>query len=389
MENETTQSGHFIKDFLEKISEAKPYLDIVGVMIGTIDSAGIVRSINKKGCEMLGYAESDILGTHWIDRFVSDEHKERAREVLAHLNAGTITPFEYYENDIHDARGNIRNIAFHNGILRNTQGEIVGTIFAGEDITHHKKLEEKLVEQSNMLEAIGDNLPIGYSVNTISDGKAVFMNKRFEEIYGWPRDVIVDVDTFFDRVYPDPEFRKKIKEQVMMDIMSATPERMKWENLLITRQSGETAYITAQNIPLYEEDLMISTVWDVTRQVLTEKKLRSFEHLKQAVFDNLTDLVFVKDKEGKYVTANAAFLSFVHKTLDEIIGKKDAEIFPSEHADKYAIDDREIIETKTQKRIQETSTDANGHVVHFETIKTPFFDNNEFSGIIGVARIID
>ena len=274
MEQESIKQSTVIKDFLEKGVVAKQYLDVVRVMICVIDPAGIVLSINKRGFDILGYPEEAVLGVNWIDNFVTKEHQEKVREVVAQLAVGNIAPFQYYENDIIDAQGIVHNIAFHNEVLRDDGGLVVGILFAGEDITHHKKLEKKLSEQANILEAIGEHLPIGYAVNTISDGKIVVMNKKFEDIYGWPLSVISNVDLFFENVYPDPEFRKKISEQVRADMMSADPRRMIWEHIPITRQSGETAIITAQNIPLYENNLMISTVWDVTRQVHIEKALR-------------------------------------------------------------------------------------------------------------------
>ncbi|EKD23558.1 MAG: pas/pac sensor signal transduction histidine kinase [uncultured bacterium] len=388
MEQESIKQSTVIKDFLEKGVVAKQYLDVVRVMICVIDPAGIVLSINKRGFDILGYPEEAVLGVNWIDNFVTKEHQEKVREVVAQLAVGNIAPFQYYENDIIDAQGIVHNIAFHNEVLRDDGGLVVGILFAGEDITHHKKLEKKLSEQANILEAIGEHLPIGYAVNTISDGKIVVMNKKFEDIYGWPLSVISNVDLFFENVYPDPEFRKKISEQVRADMMSADPRRMIWEHIPITRQSGETAIITAQNIPLYENNLMISTVWDVTRQVHIEKALRESEQLKRSILDNLTELVFVKDNDGRFVAANEAFLVFTGRTLEGLVGKNDFDLFDKENAGKYIRDDKEVMETRKNKAINETSVNAAGEVVQCETTKVPFLINGEVNGIIGVVRIV-
>ena len=388
MEQESIKQSTVIKDFLEKGVVAKQYLDVVRGMICVIGPAGIVLSINKRGFDILGYPEEAVLGVNWIDNFVTKEHQEKVREVVAQLAVGNIAPFQYYENDIIDAQGIVHNIAFHNEVLRDDGGLVVGILFAGEDITHHKKLEKKLSEQANILEAIGEHLPIGYAVNTISDGKIVVMNKKFEDIYGWPLSVISNVDLFFENVYPDPEFRKKISEQVRADMMSADPRRMIWEHIPITRQSGETAIITAQNIPLYENNLMISTVWDVTRQVHIEKALRESEQLKRSILDNLTELVFVKDNDGRFVAANEAFLVFTGRTLEGLVGKNDFDLFDKENAGKYIRDDKEVMETRKNKAINETSVNAAGEVVQCETTKVPFLINGEVNGIIGVVRIV-
>ena len=46
---------------------AETYLEISGVMMIAINSEGIVTMINSKGCEILGYDESEIVGKNWFD----------------------------------------------------------------------------------------------------------------------------------------------------------------------------------------------------------------------------------------------------------------------------------------------------------------------------------
>jgi len=50
---------------------------------------------------------------------------------------------EYYENPITTKNGEKRLIAWHNKILRDANGNIIGTLGAGDDITKRKQAEEK------------------------------------------------------------------------------------------------------------------------------------------------------------------------------------------------------------------------------------------------------
>ncbi|NIV11189.1 MAG: PAS domain-containing protein, partial [Aliifodinibius sp.] len=98
----------------------------------------------------------------------------------------------------------------------------------------HSELEETLKRRNIFIEIVLNNLPIGLAVNTIDDGKLQYMNAKFEEIYGWPGAILNSVDSFFKHVYPDPKYRKKIKERVLSDIKSGDPSRMVWENVKVT-----------------------------------------------------------------------------------------------------------------------------------------------------------
>ena len=150
-----------------------------------------------------------------------------------------------------------------------------------QDITEQKKAEksrkkyEKDLENRNFfIQTVLDNLPIGLAVNYINEGTATYMNKKFEEIYGWPKQQLKNIAEFFHKVYPDQEYREKLMKQVLQDIESGDPERMVWERMEITREDGEKRIISAKNIALYEQNLMISTVQDITDRKRAEKALR-------------------------------------------------------------------------------------------------------------------
>jgi rubredoxin len=56
-----------------KLSQEKKklqkYLDISEVMFLVLDTNGKIKSINKKGCEILGYKQEELIGKDWFDEF--------------------------------------------------------------------------------------------------------------------------------------------------------------------------------------------------------------------------------------------------------------------------------------------------------------------------------
>jgi PAS domain S-box-containing protein len=147
-----------------------------------------------------------------------------------------------------------------------------------------------------------NNLPIGLAVNNITDGKTIYLNDKFEEIYGWPKNAFVDVDNFFLHVYPDPVQRKEIRKAIMRDIASGDPSRMRWEKTAVTNQRGETKFVTAVNIPLFDQDLMISTAQDVSAQISGEKALAESEKRFKRLVESVTDYIYtVKVDNGRFV----------------------------------------------------------------------------------------
>ncbi len=139
--------------------------------------------------------------------------------------------------------------------------------------TNIQKSLDELKNKNEFIEKVLNNIQVGISVNKIDDGKIVFINSDFEKIYGWNRDVLSSTDEFFEKIYPDVEYRLQIKKQISEDIKSGDPNRMKWDDLMITTNTGEKKYVTARNILIVGQNLMVSTVVDTTSRRLAQDKL--------------------------------------------------------------------------------------------------------------------
>ena len=120
---------------------AERYLDVAGVIIRVLDRAGNVILINRKGREILGYEEKEIVGKNWFDVFVPERSRNETRAVFNGLLNGEIERAEYYENPVLTRSGAERLIAWYNSLIRDDAGQVIATLSSGEDITDRKKAE--------------------------------------------------------------------------------------------------------------------------------------------------------------------------------------------------------------------------------------------------------
>jgi PAS domain S-box-containing protein len=111
-----------------------------------------VSLINKKGSEILGYPESEIVGKDWFDHFIPASIRENVRETFRKLMAGLVVPVEYFENPVLTRAGEEKMIAWHNAVLRDDRDRIIATLSSGEDITARRKTEEALARKTMELE---------------------------------------------------------------------------------------------------------------------------------------------------------------------------------------------------------------------------------------------
>ena len=134
------------KKRLEKEKErAQRYLDIADIIIMVINNDREVEEINQRGCEILGYDKEEIIGKNWFENFVPERvRKDLLEEIHKPLKNGRVEEEKKYENPILTKDGEERIISWKNTLLRNDNGEIIGTLSSGMDITERKKSEEKL-----------------------------------------------------------------------------------------------------------------------------------------------------------------------------------------------------------------------------------------------------
>jgi len=88
-----------IKKRREK-ERAEEYLNRAGVVLAILDADEKISQINKKGCEILGYKEEELIGRNWFDTLVPQRIRGEIRGVFGKLMAGDIEPVEYYENPL-------------------------------------------------------------------------------------------------------------------------------------------------------------------------------------------------------------------------------------------------------------------------------------------------
>jgi PAS domain S-box-containing protein len=209
---EASVSEHTQEEALwEERDRARQYLDIAGVILVAISARGEITLINRRGCQILGWRQQDIIGQNWFDSFVPVSIREDVSTVFERLMAGHIEPTEYYENPVLTKSGEERLIAWHNTVLRDAAGHIVGTLSSGEDITERVRAEEALKQYSQRLEEMvaertielttaNEHLRSEVSERVRAEAEQSRLRRRLEALWGMARLVDADYNTLCDHV---------------------------------------------------------------------------------------------------------------------------------------------------------------------------------------------
>jgi PAS domain S-box-containing protein len=227
--------------------------------------------------KMLGYAEDEVGDTleEWETRIHPDDRIRCFEDLQRHLDGKTAD----YRNEhrIRCRDGSYKWILDRGKIIEWTaDGTPLRMIGTHTDIDERNRGRAAMEERNIFIQTVLDNLPVGIAVNDIHTGNVSYVNEKFYAIYGIDRDEIHNVRRFFEVMFTDPEHRMEIQKRVMDDIASGDPARMQWDDIPITRQSGQKRFISARNIPIPGQGMMVSTVQDITEIIQNRNELRRF-----------------------------------------------------------------------------------------------------------------
>lgn len=183
LENE--QARHEMENALKRERDrAQLYLDLAGVMFLALDTQGTILMTNRKTCEILDCRENSIVGLNWFEHFLPEEVREEVRRVFQQLMNNEVEPVEYVENLVCCRGGREKVIAWHNTVLRDDIGNIIGTLSSGEDITERKRSEQALRDSEQQYRQLVETLQEGVWVID-KQAKTSFVNPRMAEMLGY------------------------------------------------------------------------------------------------------------------------------------------------------------------------------------------------------------
>ena len=267
------------------------------------------------------------------------------------------------------------------GTVKDIQGYIV-------DITERQQAQEELRRSEKFLDSVIENLPAMVFVKNAADLRFVRLNKAGEELLGYPREELLgknDYD-FFPKEEAD-FFTQKDREVLESHGVLDIPDEK-----IDTKHQGQRILHTCK-IPILDEagnaEFLLGISYDVTEGKQTQEALRQRESYLSSIIENQPGLVWLKDKECRFLAVNRTFANACGLDSPEaLVGKTDFDIWPHDLAESYVADDRKVLEEARPKAVEEPIDDQ-GVRRWFETFKAPVFgEHGEVIGTTGYAHDI-
>ncbi len=340
---DVTLEKKLMEDIKLKKEKAESYLSIATVMIVAIDKDGIVTLINKEGCDILGYEESEVIGKNWFDTFLPEHVRGEIKHVSDRVLTGEFPELKYFENPVLTKSGEERMMMWHNAVLRDREGRVTGHLSSGQDITERRKMEQEARDKAFLLDASSAII-----TKCDLDGSMGYVNPAFLKNMGFDTP-----DEVLGRPLTDFWMMSGYHDEIMAELQGDVGKG-RWEGELQMKRKDGTlidAYVSAATV--YGDDdrpcAMMATSIDITETKKAWEGLRHHEQMFKTITESSRDLIalITFDPQVTYIYVNPPFEKLLGYRPEELVGKSSLDLLYPEDKKRMASLLREYLVKKT------------------------------------------
>lgn len=255
---------------------------------------------------------------------------------------------------------------FYRGVpLFETDGTFLGYVGTATDLSEIKRGDEKFqlaVEASS-----------NATVMVNETGEIILVNQQTEKLFGYSREELIghSVEILVPERFrfAHPELRRQFFAAPQARELGAG------RDLCARRKDGSEMLVEIGLTPIraHEGWLVLAAIVDISARRQAEEALKKERAFLRQVIDITPNFIFAKDREGHFTLANRALADAYGTTVENLIGKTDANFNPNQDEVGFFNQiDREVIDTLQERFIpEEYITDAQGKLRWLQTVKRP------------------
>jgi len=181
-------------------------------------------------------------------------------------------------------------------------------------------------------------------------------------------------------------------QESLQDVIDEESDLFSAEPRVRTRK-GKWKWLRLRGTPVRDDEgkllRLVGSVIDISKRKEAERALAEEQAFLRKLIDNIPMNIYFKDRESRFVMANAPTAEKMGlSSWEELVGKSDADFFSEEHAKIAAAHEREIMESgEAQVDVMEHETWEGKEDTWVISTKKPWFDlRGQVKGTFGVTN---
>jgi len=255
------------------------------------------------------------------------------------------------------------------------------------DITERKEADRALRENQQRLQSLLDNLQDVVWTMELSNSRVSYLNPVAETIFGKPVSAFYENNQLWiDMIHPEDA------AQVDADFVELIAQGEHTSEYRIVRPDGSVRWLRNHAWAVKDEAgrpiRLEGIASDVTDYKQAEINLRERHRFLADILENSGSVTYVKRRDGVYLEVNREWVKSTRLPREQVVGKKDEDLFPPETAQQFRSNDLRVIESGETLKVEEVLNTPDGER-YFISIKFPTRDSDGLiNGLCGMSTDI-
>lgn len=230
---------------------------------------------------------------------------------------------------------------------------------------------------------LAESVPIGIALMA-EDGSIPYCNPMFHELFGYDERDMPDVEHWFAKAYPDPEYRRKVEVQWGEALQQILRDGRAVAEVFTVRCKDDSDKTIRFVVVKTSDAHFLVTFEDISHQLESEKRIRESEQKLREILEHSTNLFYSHDVDHNLTYVSPQVRDFLDCEPDEALG--DWRIFLTENpinSAGIALTEKAIETGKAQVPHLHEIVGKKGRRMWVEVREAPVVENGSTVAVVG------
>ena len=251
-----------------------------------------------------------------------------------------------------------------------------------------KAAQPQPAEKVSIPEMVSHYLPLGIAAvnkNNIIE----YINPKFTEMFGYTRRQVPDLQSWFDRAYPDRAVRNRMslawKQEMLRD---SGPGSSREEASTVRCRNGSDMIVHIRTTTM-DNGRHVLSFEDISERVRAEVLMLNGWNIYRNLVETVLDWTWEVKSSGVFTYSSPQVKNILGYTLGEVVGRNFSEFLFKKDVKKFNSMWRECVEKKKPISFEISCPTKSGSTIYLEASGTPLIDKaGKLIGFRGINRDI-
>jgi PAS domain S-box-containing protein len=284
------------------------------------DMKTCITDWNKKAEEVFGWPRETVIGRSFFDIIVPDNARLHVVKVVDRLKNGRLTSHSINDNLTKDGR--TITCEWNNALLHDNEGNIIGAISIGLDITERLQSQKALRKSEQQVREAFELSRDALYKRDLKTHRYTWISPAVEQITGLP------VDQWLRRggaqlekiIHPDDLQKTTEHVDYLINLTTADTQEFAIE-YRIQKPDKTYSWLLDRHIVLFDSEgnaeFIVGNAQDITRRKEAQKLLENYKH----IISSTKDMMALVSRDYRYQAVSTSYAAVFKTTPMELIGK--------------------------------------------------------------------